>query len=109
MTGNLMIESRILLLVCLSGIILGFFFFAGLWWTLQKALTSSRPELWFVASFVLRMAVTLLSFYCLSYGRWERLLACLLGFVIARLGVTWCLRPLASGKTRSTPEVVNAH
>jgi F1F0 ATPase subunit 2 len=42
----------------------------------------------FLGSLLLRTSIALAGFYFVSGGHWERLLACLLGFVIARLIVT---------------------
>ena len=81
-------EAAPLLFAGLAGGALGAFFFGGLWWTLRRGLSSGRPALWHLASLLLRMAVTLLGFYAIGGGRWERLLACLLGFVMARMVVT---------------------
>jgi hypothetical protein len=38
------------------------------------------------------MSIALAGFYFVSGGQWERLLLCLVGFVIARLVVTWLTR-----------------
>jgi len=43
---------------------------------------------WLLASFVVRMAVTVAGFYFVGDGHWQRLLAALLGFVVARIVVT---------------------
>jgi F1F0 ATPase subunit 2 len=67
---------------------LGAMFFGGLWWTVQKGVSSKQPALWFVGSLLLRMIMTLVGFYLVSGGDWKRLLACLLGFVIARFIAT---------------------
>jgi F1F0 ATPase subunit 2 len=79
-----MSEALTLLLAWVAGAALGVVFFGGLWWTVRKALTARQPALWFFGSLLLRMAVVLPGFYFVSDGQWERLLACLLGFVIAR-------------------------
>ena len=42
-----------------AGALLGAFFFGGLWWTVQKGVTSERPTLWFFGSLVTRTGVTL--------------------------------------------------
>ena len=81
-------ESLILLLAGTAGGLLGAVFFGGLWWTVHKGLSSSRPALWFSGSLLLRMGITMGGFYFVAGGQWERLLACLLGFVVARLVVT---------------------
>jgi F1F0 ATPase subunit 2 len=79
-----MSSSLSLLLSGIAGAVLGVVFFGGLWWTVRKAVTSGQPALWFFGSVLLRMAVALAGFYFVSDGHWERLLACLLGFVMAR-------------------------
>jgi len=72
----------------IAGVLLGVLFFGGLWWTVRKGLTSTRPVLWFLASSVLRTGMVLIGFYVASGGHWQRLIACLIGFVIARFAVT---------------------
>ena len=67
---------------------LGTMFFGGLWWTVQKGVSSKRPALWFFGSLLLRTSIALTGFYFIARGHWERLLVCLLGFVIARFIVT---------------------
>lgn len=76
-------------LAALTGIGLGLIFFGGLWFTVRKGVASDQPALWFLGSLLLRMSVVLTGFYFISGGRWERLLACLMGFGLARLIVTW--------------------
>ena len=77
----------------LIGVLLGVCFFGGLWWTVQKGLTSSRTALWFLGSTLLRTAIVLAGFYFFGYGNWRRLLVCLLGFLIGRVLVTRLTRP----------------
>lgn len=72
----------------LAGMLLGAVFFGGLWWTAKKGLASPRPALWFVGSLLLRTAVALGGFYLVSGGRWQPLLVCLAGFMVARIIVT---------------------
>jgi F1F0 ATPase subunit 2 len=79
--------------VALAGAALGVFFFGGLWWSVQRGLRSPRPALWFAASLLLRISVTLAGFYGLAGSHWQRWLLCLFGFVVARLIVTAWLRP----------------
>jgi len=83
-----MSESMQLALALLAGMLLGAMFFGGLWWTVQKGIASPRPALWFLVSLLLRTGITLLGFYFVSGADWMRLLACLLGFIVARLIVT---------------------
>jgi F1F0 ATPase subunit 2 len=72
----------------LVGVLLGTFFFGGLWWTIRKGSPSEWSGLFFSGSFLLRMAVTLAGFYLLSHGDWRKLVACLAGFLLARIAVT---------------------
>ena len=81
-------ETLSLVLALVTGVLLGAMFFGGLWWTVQKGVSSKRPALWFFGSLLLRTSIALAGFYFIARGHWERLLLCLLGFVIARLIVT---------------------
>ena len=82
-----------MVLAFLAGLVLGTLFFGGLWLTINKALTSKIPALWFSASFFLRMGVVVLGFYYISLGNWQRLIICLFGFVVARFVVTQLTKP----------------
>jgi F1F0 ATPase subunit 2 len=81
----MMNETLILVLALATGVLLGAIFFGGLWWTVQKGVSSKRPALWFFGSLLLRTSIALVGFYFIARGHWERLLVCLLGFVMARL------------------------
>ena len=74
-------------LSALAGAILGALFFGGLRWTTRRAAMSAMPALWFLGSLVLRMGAALWGFWVIADGRWERMLMCLLGFVVARVFV----------------------
>lgn len=92
----MMNEPVVLILALLAGALLGAFFFGGLWWTVQKGLTAQNPALLFLGSFLLRTAVTLPGFYFVSGGQWQRMLACLLGFVAARFVFVKMKRPVST-------------
>jgi F1F0 ATPase subunit 2 len=83
-----MSETSSLLLALLAGIVLGTIFFGGLWWTVQRGVSSKSAAVLFSGSFLLRTIVALAGFYFVSRGDWRRLLACLLGFVLARIAIT---------------------
>jgi len=51
-----------------AGLLLGAFFFGGLWWTVTNGVSSPRPALWFFTSMLLRMNVTLAGFYFVGGG-----------------------------------------
>lgn len=78
-------ETVVLALMGGAGVLLGVFFFGGLWWTVRRGLASKRPALWFLSSLLLRTGVVLAGLYFVSGSRWDWLLACLVGFVAARL------------------------
>ena len=77
-------ETLMLVVASVTGLVLGAIFFGGLWWTVRKGVSSTQPALWFLGSLLLRMSIVLGGFYFAGHGYWERLVACLLGFVIAR-------------------------
>jgi F1F0 ATPase subunit 2 len=74
-----------LALALVTGLVLGAFFFGGLWWTVHKGVTSETPALWFLGSLLLRTGAILAAFYVVSQGHWSGLVACLLGFLTARV------------------------
>ncbi len=86
-------ETLSLILASAAGGLLGAIFFGGLWWTVRMGILSKKPALWFFGSLLLRMSIAMAGFYFVSGGHWERLLLCLLGFVMARLLVIWLTRP----------------
>ena len=92
----------------LAGIGLGVFFFGGLWWTVNKSISARRPGLWVFVSLTLRMSVALTGFYLVAGVHWQRLLACLLGFLIARLMVTQLCQPAIDCDSSRTSESSHA-
>jgi F1F0 ATPase subunit 2 len=77
-------ETMYILIVFICGVILGVFFFGGLWLTVKKGMTSKMPGLLFIASFFIRTLIALVGFYYLSANNWKNMAACLMGFVLAR-------------------------
>lgn len=76
-----------------SGLVLGLFYFGGLWLTVRKLAASKRPGMLMLGSFVLRLLVTLCGFCLVMDGSWERILACLAGFLGTRFALTRVLAP----------------
>jgi F1F0 ATPase subunit 2 len=101
-------ETPTLVLALAAGGGLGGVFYGGLWWTVRKGVSSQRPALWFVGSLLLRTCIALAGFYFVSRGHWERLLLCLLGFVMARLVVTWLARWSGASRPRAAQEAGHA-
>jgi F1F0 ATPase subunit 2 len=81
-------ETLALARALVVGGVLGTMFFGGLWWTVRQGVSAKRPALWFLGSLLLRTGIVLVGFYVVAGGHWERLLLCLLGFVIAHFVVT---------------------
>lgn len=85
-------EMASLALSSAAGVGLGAVFFGGLWWTVRRIASSQQAGLWILGSVLLRMGIAMGGFYVVAQGSWERLLACLAGFGVARAGVTWLTR-----------------
>jgi F1F0 ATPase subunit 2 len=91
-----------------AGLLLGAFFFGGLWWTVVKGISSPKPALWFFGSMLLRTSVTLAGVYFVGREDWRRWLQCLLGFVLARLVVKWLTRPPVEHRNTGASETTYA-
>ena len=92
-------ELAVLLSALAAGALLGAFFFAGLWLTVSRGIPSGKPAMWFLLSLVFRVSIVLAGFFMVSGGQFYRLLACLAGFIAARmllsrLSGTWKKQPL---------------
>ena len=77
-------ETIIIILIFIAGLALGAMFFGGLWLTVKKTVTSTKPALLILGSFIVRMVLVLTGFYFIGAGNWQRLLIALSGFIIAR-------------------------
>jgi len=88
----------------LAGVLLGTFFFGGLWWTIRMGPPSEWSGLVFAGSLLLRMAVAVTGFYLVSHGDWRKLVFCLIGFILARIAVTRLIRLPSAKCTRILQE-----
>lgn len=88
--------------------VLGALFFGGLWWTVRKVVSAKQPALWIFGSLLLRTSAALAGFYVVSGRHLDRLLFCLLGFVVARLLVTRLTRSPGEAERRPTREASHA-
>jgi F1F0 ATPase subunit 2 len=77
-----------ILISVFTGILLGTFFFGGLWFTVRKGMVAKNPALLFLVSFIIRIAVVLTGFYFIAQSDWKNILFCLGGFLVARSAVT---------------------
>ena len=98
-------ETVALLLALVAGLMLGAIFFGGLWWTIGKGVVSDQPALWFFGSLLTRMSIVLAGFFLIARShRWQNLVTCLIGFVMARLIVTWLTRPRGEDRRPSVEQ-----
>jgi F1F0 ATPase subunit 2 len=103
-----MVRALPMALAVVAGGLLGAVFFWGLWWTVRKGVSSSRPALCFLGSVLARMSIVLTGFYLLGRDDWRRLVAGLLGFIVARFLVIHLTRPLAEKASRGMKEAGHA-
>ncbi len=71
------------------GFALGILFFAGLWWTVRRSVSSHRPALWLFGSLALRSVLLLASFYALARRDGLHWLLLALGFALAQVVSSW--------------------
>jgi F1F0 ATPase subunit 2 len=100
----LMNEMLILVFAFAAGFSLGVFFFGGLWWTVNSAVTSEQPAFLFLGSLLVRMTITLTGFFLVGREHWERWLLCLLGFVLARIVVKSLIHASVESRVSGVPE-----
>lgn len=100
-------EAWTMALAWIAGSVLGTIFFGGLWWTVRKSVSSRQPALWVFGSLLLRMGIALAGFYFVSGGQLKRLIACILGFFLARMAVTWLTRLSAENPKVPPAQVAN--
>lgn len=72
------------ILAFIIGILLGVFFFGGLWWTARRIPFARRPSMLVLFSFFARAAVVMAGFWLVGFGKWQRFTMCLGGFILAR-------------------------
>jgi F1F0 ATPase subunit 2 len=85
-------EILALALAWVAGAALGAAFFGGLWWTVHKGVSSQQPVVWFAGSLLVRTTIALVGFYFVMGSSWQRLLLCSIGFIMARVAVTFLTR-----------------
>jgi F1F0 ATPase subunit 2 len=69
----------------MGGILLGLFFYGGLWLTVRRFPTTHHPLALALGSLLLRMSITLAAFYLVIDGQWQNAVAALIGFTAARV------------------------
>lgn len=76
------------------GLGVGFIYFWGLWYTLQRLPQSRRPALLMLGSYLLRLAVVLGGLYLIMDEDMLRVSVALLGVLLARVILVRRLRPV---------------
>ncbi|WP_031434489.1 ATP synthase subunit I [Methylomarinum vadi] len=81
MTENLMLYGVALM----WGLLLGGFYFGGLWLTVRRLPTVKHQALLMIASFLLRNVLVAIALYPIVLQGWQPTLICLAGFIIVRV------------------------
>lgn len=100
-------DGLMLALSALAGVLLSALSLGGLWWTVRVGMTSKQPAVLFLASLVVRTLVVVAGFYWVSGGQAPRLVACLVGYIVARTVITRVagapLKQVPAKETRHAP------
>lgn len=90
------------LLALVGGAILGGLYFGALWLTVRQLPTTVWPVRLFIGSYLGRLAIALIGFFLIMQGDWQRAIAGLVGFVLARVALTAYLGPARSSDAPTT-------
>jgi F1F0 ATPase subunit 2 len=74
----------LLMVSFLGGALLGVFYFNNLWNTVKKVTDEGKLGMSLITGYFVRTAVVLAGFYIIMSGRWERIVAALIGFILMR-------------------------
>lgn len=72
----------------LWGIVLGLFYFGGLWFTLRRLTVGRHLALWMFGSLVIRNLLVAVGFYPVVLQGWQSAFFCLAGFIMIRFILT---------------------
>lgn len=67
------------------GLLLGMFYFGGLWLTVRRLPIVKHQAIWTLGSFLLRNILVAIAFYPVVLRGWQPTLICLAGFIIVRM------------------------
>lgn len=86
-------QAGVLLAGLAAGAAIAWVYFKTLWLSVQRMQRQRHPALWMTATLFLRLAAAAGAFVLTAvWGGWRALLACLLGFTLARIVVVRRLR-----------------
>ncbi len=74
----------LLLISFLGGTLLGVFYFNSLWKTVKKLTGEGKQGMFMITGYFIRTGIVFAGFYIIMSGRWERIVAALAGFILAR-------------------------
>jgi F1F0 ATPase subunit 2 len=74
----------LLVLSFFGGALLGAFYFHSLWNTVKKATDEGKHGMSLITGYFIRTSIVLAGFYIIMSGRWERIVAALIGFILMR-------------------------
>ncbi len=86
----------------ISGLVLGVFFYGGLWMTVRHVATTRHPFAVMLGSLLGRTAVTLAGFVVLIGAHWQNAVWGLIGFTGARFLLRWDGSPRLQRKRACT-------
>lgn len=90
-----------LLIAFLFGLLIGLFYFGGLWVTIRKINQTKSPLALTMVSFLVRLVVSMFLFYfVLKMGDWQHLIAALIGFILMKFVLVQKLKPREEEKER---------
>lgn len=72
----------------LWGIVLGLFYFGGLWLTMRRLHVVNHQALLMISSFFIRNLLVAVGFYPVVLQGWQPTLFCLVGFIVIRFVLT---------------------
>jgi F1F0 ATPase subunit 2 len=90
----------------LIGMLLGVFYFAGLWWTVRQLSSSPSVALLFLVSMLVRTGIVMGGFYVFLGSDWRHLLLGLLGFIAVRLFATRFIKSKDNVSVMLKPEFI---
>jgi F1F0 ATPase subunit 2 len=105
--GSVNIGPLEAIMAFLGGVVLGGFFFGGLWLTVRRLPDARHPALLTLGSLLIRTAVVAAGFCFLMGGEWMRAIVALAGLITTRILII--RRAARLGVAVSSPEEIQKH
>jgi len=81
--------SETMVIAFITGILLGFVFFGGLYFSVKRMADMKHPAVFMLASLIVRMAILLVGLYLIRGDSFYNIPLALLGIILARTYLTW--------------------